>query len=174
MFGSLGNDTVVSKIFLHENDFRRLVYNYPLDEITAALFTHTVKRFGSMGEFLYNVFSNAIDYTETYTYSGIRDVDIFEPYLQEIMSNDIVLHCSETMTFVPDTTNGIDMDQILFSIGFPMMDTAECLRASTVMENYIKSIFDILIEPPRTSDKIFCFILVDQGIMSLSTTIPHR
>lgn len=169
MYGNLNNEGKISRVFLHENDLRRTVYNYTLDEITAGLFTHIVKRFGSMGEFIYNVFSNALEYIDTYSYSGIRDVDVFEPYLHEVMERDVVLHCSETMTFAYDGTKSVDMDQVLFSIGFPLLDSAECLRASSILENYITTVFDMLIEPPHLEGKLFCFILIDQGVMSLST-----
>lgn len=165
MYGLSNN---VTKTLLQEEDLRRMVYNFPLDEMTASLFTAIIRRYETLSEFMYTVLCNATMVFDVYEYSGTQS-DIFEPAMRELMENEIVYHCSETMTFLESDSQVFDMEVIMADVGFPILETDVCTQSMNILYEYLIFVLNHILGYEKVHESRFCFVLLEVGLMSLYT-----
>lgn len=157
----------VNKIIISEYNLRQLAGSYPRfnEEIKITL-NKILERYGSLGDWCFNVYCNAINLI-TYEYSGL-DADPLVPFVSEAMSHEMVIHCSETV--ILDTNDIIfDMEMVMSDLGLPLLTTELFELVNSYLYTFLKDVLQqILPTSMMYVETKAVFLLLTNGLLVIS------
>lgn len=158
----------LNSVMLSEKNLWDLAIQHPMyDEETHKLMQMIASSNGSLTEFVFNVFCNAVPYFEIVDYSG-EIQDPFEPYIEEVMSRDIVIHSSDTIRLLTNEYV-IDIESVSSFLQLPQLEFQTVEKLTRFLDRYLTNVLHVSL--PQTfhpEETLVCFILLYGFVMTVS------